>query len=131
MVRFFEYTKFEIFKNKAFQMDEHRTLYDFDLMQFTGLKDKNGVEIYEGDVVMSQDDEGETHWRDHNDVIHTKDNCGLGQIAWLDNLGGWYLFGEISNALADVCSERSVAIVGNIYENPDLLGDSIVKELAG
>ena len=85
------------------------------LMQYTGLKDKNGKEIYEGDVVHSE-------------------NEGSYPVGF-DKAGCWVIeiYGErfnddgsstprdeselLSNALADYGME----VIGNIYENPELL----------
>ena len=81
--------------------------YDFDeieLMQSTGLVDKNGKEIFEGDVVSIDTDEF--------DLLFVKYESG---IYWLmddeecvEHLSDYYKY---------------VSIEGNIYENPELLED--------
>lgn len=85
---------------------------DLVLMQSTGLKDKNGKEIFEGDVVQYQ-----------NTKVPSADSKGI--IRYFDN---WAMFGiDIEhnepralffNGLAD---HISLEVVGNIYENPELL----------
>lgn len=93
---------------------------DFDiealiLMQSTGIKDKNGVEIFEGDIVNIHwfyfDGGGESEVQLHRkEILNYKgvlcfewqyDYCPLA-------LGNWH--------------EESFEVVGNIYENPELLG---------
>ena len=70
---------------------------DCELMQYTGLKDKNGKEIYEGDIV---------NWttEDVNDVVRFKD--------------GTFMIGDVCSFNVSV---SNLEVIGNIYENPDLL----------
>lgn len=83
------------------------TGYISELMQSTGLIDKNGEEIFEGDVLLTYDDE-------------------LAKVFWNDDLAGWFVdflyeIAELSE-VADIQSSRSICkIIGNIYENPELL----------
>lgn len=76
----------------------------YDLMQFTGLKDKNGKEIYEGDVVefiLPNEHEGETEYIE--EITYE------GSSFVLDG-----------NVPVDAF-EKELEVIGNIYENPELL----------
>lgn len=82
---------------------------DFDeieLMQYTGLKDKNNKEIYEGDIVK------------------LRANHGIGVIKYYDEWGAFVIEYIKPRPLAVLGNyyKENIEILGNIYENPELLG---------
>ena len=92
---------------------------NFEVMQYTGLKDKNGKEIYEGDILCN-DQYNTWEWRGVVKFSH-----GVFGAEWLSNVksqsmvGSW---GQKHNLrkLDDDILERQI-IIGNIFENPQLL----------
>ena len=88
----------------------------FEVMQYTGLKDKNGKEIYEGDVL-----EFWTFSATGNavkNVSYVKEDGGIYVVPMLYHTNSYYLCDAIwiSNKL-----EKGVFVIGNIYENPELI----------
>ena len=87
---------------------------DFILMQSTGLKDKNGKEIYEGDIVKFSDCDDDAHV---TPVVWNKNYACFGV-----SFSGKY---PISfDYLEEFYTElKDIEVVGNIYEHPELLGE--------
>ena len=83
----------------------------FEIMQSTGLKDKNGVEIYKGDIVRVTDDDESTDFSDG----------GIGTICGLDELYMWYIDGQVQNGLFDISRQYYIEVIGNVHENPELM----------
>ena len=86
---------------------------DFILMQSTGLKDKNGKEIFEGDVVKYEVGRNTVT----EEVAYDKNFAGFGVRDADTDIIFTFL------QLADVVDLSSFEVIGNIYQNPELLGE--------
>lgn len=73
---------------------------EYELMQFTGLKDKNGKDIFEGDIIHAESKDGENV--NYDEVVEFKG-------------GAYYPVCEVPE------KENWFEVIGNIYENPNLL----------
>jgi len=89
--------------------------------QFTGLLDKNGKEIYEGDVIKWDDMSKGLYWRFavvemHPDILF---NCKfINEVNGIKNSAN-YIFRFGNFIYKD--THNHIEIIGNIYENPNLL----------
>jgi len=86
------------------------------VMQFTGLLDKNGKEIYEGDIMKGVINEGyrlRIGYKEHEYLI--------GEIKWDYSGFMWELHEEDKRYIQDLVLVDDQEVIGNIYENPELL----------
>ncbi|GED14833.1 YopX family protein [Aneurinibacillus migulanus] len=83
---------------------------DFILMQYTGLKDKNGKDIYEGDLVNNEDNETAV-------IIY---ETGSFLLQYPDSPLDF-------DSLFDFQDDR-LEIIGNIYQNPELLEGEYARD---
>ncbi len=87
-------------------MNDYITVYpdEIELMQSTGIKDKNGKEIFEGDILGTKDGL-------LNGVVEYREDLGM----FVNSLIRYNNFERLCN----VANDRE--IIGNIHENPELL----------
>jgi uncharacterized phage protein (TIGR01671 family) len=89
---------------------------DIEIMQYAGLKDKNGKEIYEGDIVKFLFNETEGY--EIGEVRYGKNSPSFGFYVKKDNV-----FSPITNFISGtlcMVAEYDFEIIGNIYENPSV-----------
>ena len=92
------------------QYNDYFDIEDMILMQYTGLKDKNGKEIYEEDIVKI------------NDEI-------IAKVIWDNDYLGYFLYANEENSIDSFENGEqplydywgSIEVIGNIYDNPELL----------
>lgn len=108
MTREIKYRAYDKDVEKMWQWDQVQKIEQWwihqglDLMQYTGLKDRTGKEIYEGDVVQ---------FKHPHAPIYNAD------VQWIDN-GYWLVDSMGSNHLPN---QEYREIIGNIYQNKEFL----------
>jgi uncharacterized phage protein (TIGR01671 family) len=109
--------EFGLFDLDCGQWDtEIGSINDFPIMQYTGLKDKKGKEIYEGDIIKI----------DYEDCWDTEEKGKVEEVGRL-SVDGCFPFNYTSKSDdpgdTDIhpYHRETAEVIGNIYENPELL----------
>ena len=92
------------FNSTGFRHPFSPAMERYPVMQYTGLNDKNGVEIYESDVYTQGD-------KNIKYVVIFNDCQFIGQQVGNKSLAGLYYF------------QDDIEVIGNIHENPELIND--------
>jgi uncharacterized phage protein (TIGR01671 family) len=95
-------------KGKKESIKMHDKLWQHEVIpetvgQYTGWKDRNGVEIYEGGVVRADMDFGPGGYAEQ-----------IASIYWDEGVGGWQF---------NYFDKSTIEVIGNIHDNPELMGE--------
>lgn len=91
-------------KSPSLKETDVRLSVNYKLMQYTGLKDKNGREIYEGDV-----------------LFHPIQGRRKVYYPFAEHVASYGLRNVENGMAGDLCDSQIYEIIGNLYENPELL----------
>lgn len=103
------------------ELHQNKDHLEYSIEQYTGLKDKNGKEIYEGDIVKY--------------LSYQKEYTGQVVFDFVDDSEGYYVekhYGwgiwrdDYNTSLGDYADNNMkcelIEVIGNIHENPELIG---------
>lgn len=74
--------------------------------QYTGLRDKNGTKIFEGDIVNISDFDG---------------GHKIGEVVYNDGACCYRIWGDLFDYGLGIYQDDNIEVIGNIYDNPELL----------
>lgn len=112
------------FEDGSIYDDNQVTMNDVELMQYTGLKDKNGKEIYEGDLIkFTEIDEDSCFGREDTNVV---------EVQWLEDIAQFRAIFKSGRRtelhfVVKLPTVVSCEIIGNIYESEHLIDNTDMK----
>lgn len=123
-MRILKFRMFDLGMMKYFDLDDvyynivmpSNGVNDTWIMQYTGINDRNGKSIYEGDILMVTNDADE--------VLSTNSNTGFGIVEWLHDF--WNV-SVIENSLYGLTRSGYVEVIGNVIENENIIAEEYKK----
>lgn len=108
----FEYEEVTFYIDDEEELETCQPFEDVEIMQSTGLFDKNGVEIFEGDIVRN---------------THTG---YVGRVHWcVHNTGFFYYVEKDKKDYTVFRAKYNLEVIGNVYENKELIQNEIQMQL--
>lgn len=88
-------------------------VYPTTVGQFTGLLDKNGKQVFEGDIIKSVSQLNDHHQKGATEILVVRYWCGNACLCFKNQESGVPIF--------PFCVGHEIEVIGNIHDNPELL----------
>jgi len=106
-----------IWQRETYMVDDHSNYrglhHDWIPMQSTGQIDQNGKEVFEGYIIK------------YKEIFDSPEEIHKSEVCWDEDICGFSPFCDYDSDCGAEVDKRTVEVVGNIYEHPDLLDKKI------
>ena len=117
-MRDIKFRAWDSYENKMYPVIQDEAI---NLMQYTGLKDRNGKEIYEGDILKIRLGTGFMTTVEVKFIDGCFDVCAIHGHIYTESRPNGKTLHRKRDHLKYYTANNAVEIIGNIYENPELV----------